>query len=198
MEETELNLQKLHQQWLRYCQQKNFAMAKEVIDKIIQLAPTADYFFERSKVLCALQRYQEALYDLEKVQQLNPSYQQVNHIIAKVKSKLQLSSNIACNTTPSMILQKEQQNLQQGIEALVESGEEIKNFGRYQIIKELGRGGMGKVYQAFDPKLNRQLALKIIIGEKQANTQSIARFLLEAQAIAKIDHPKCGKGSRHR
>ena len=64
----------------------------------------------------------------------------------------------------------------------------LHQFGRYQIVKELGRGGMGVVYAADDPNLKRRVALKImteeIIGEKQR-----ARFEREAKLMAKLNHP---------
>lgn len=61
------------------------------------------------------------------------------------------------------------------------------HFGRYQVIKELGRGGMGCVYQVFDPELKRMLALKVLLSEESEN--QVARFLLEAKATAELHHP---------
>lgn len=61
-------------------------------------------------------------------------------------------------------------------------------FGRYKILKELGRGGMGVVYQAYDPNLQRHVALKII-NQLMANDKDIKRFEREAQVMAKLKHP---------
>jgi serine/threonine protein kinase len=59
----------------------------------------------------------------------------------------------------------------------------------YQILGELGRGGMGVVYKARQIRLNRPCALKMILGGGHASPESAARFLAEAQAIAQLQHP---------
>ncbi|BBM82979.1 protein kinase domain-containing protein [Candidatus Uabimicrobium amorphum] len=60
------------------------------------------------------------------------------------------------------------------------------NFGNYKIIQELGRGGMGAVYRVHDPKLNREVALKVMLTQDE---QHLLRFTQEAQTIARLDHP---------
>ncbi|HJZ10512.1 MAG TPA: serine/threonine-protein kinase, partial [Acidobacteriota bacterium] len=59
------------------------------------------------------------------------------------------------------------------------------SFGRFRDLEFLGKGGMAKVYRAYDPSLERSIALKFISGEQ---TELIPRFLLEAKAQARIDH----------
>jgi eukaryotic-like serine/threonine-protein kinase len=59
----------------------------------------------------------------------------------------------------------------------------------YEILGELGRGGMGVVYKARQVRLNRPCALKMILGGGHASAESAARFLTEAQAIAQLQHP---------
>lgn len=59
----------------------------------------------------------------------------------------------------------------------------------YLIQKELGRGGMGVVYQALDKRLNRLVALKVILNQKQIKQKQIEQFKQEARAIAQINHP---------
>ncbi|MBP3957480.1 protein kinase [Gemmata sp. G18] len=58
----------------------------------------------------------------------------------------------------------------------------------YEIIGELGRGGMGVVYKARHLKLNRIVALKMVLNSGHADARDIARFVTEAQAVADIHH----------
>jgi serine/threonine-protein kinase len=63
-----------------------------------------------------------------------------------------------------------------------------KQFGQYELVEELGRGGMGVVYKAWDTVLGRWVALKMIRGP-MAGAQDVQRFYREAQAAAKLQHP---------
>jgi serine/threonine protein kinase len=64
-----------------------------------------------------------------------------------------------------------------------------KQIGRYQILGLLGRGGMGVVYQARDPALNRLVALKMIQSGGRAHLQTSLRFETEAMAFARLQYP---------
>jgi serine/threonine protein kinase len=59
----------------------------------------------------------------------------------------------------------------------------------YEIIGELGRGGMGVVYKARHLKLNRIVALKMVLNAQHTDSRELGRFLLEAEAVAAIRHP---------
>ncbi|MGB7295314.1 MAG: protein kinase [Candidatus Aminicenantales bacterium] len=60
--------------------------------------------------------------------------------------------------------------------------------GRYQIIEELGKGGMGKVYKVFDTKIEEKIALKLIKPEIASDRQTIERFSNELKLARKIAH----------
>ncbi|HKW28105.1 MAG TPA: protein kinase [Verrucomicrobiae bacterium] len=62
-------------------------------------------------------------------------------------------------------------------------------FPQLEILECLGRGGMGVVYKARQPRLNRLVALKILAREKEQDTQFTERFTREAQALARLNHP---------
>ena len=59
----------------------------------------------------------------------------------------------------------------------------------YEIIKKLGRGGMGVVYQARQVSLNRMVALKIMLSSEHASDRELARFRTEAEIVARFQHP---------
>jgi tetratricopeptide (TPR) repeat protein len=59
----------------------------------------------------------------------------------------------------------------------------------YEVIGKLGEGGMGIVYKARQRGLNRLVAVKMIVGGKQAQVDHLARFRVEAEAVARLRHP---------
>ncbi|MCE9584889.1 MAG: protein kinase [Planctomycetes bacterium] len=64
-----------------------------------------------------------------------------------------------------------------------------KKFGRYEIVRELGRGGMGVVYEGFEPGLRRRVAIKTTLAGDGASQETVDRFLREARAVASLSHP---------
>jgi len=65
--------------------------------------------------------------------------------------------------------------------------------GRYQIIEELGHGGMGRIYRAVDRKLNEEVALKLIRPEIALEKRTLERFHNELKLARKISHPHVGR-----
>ena len=63
------------------------------------------------------------------------------------------------------------------------------HFGGYEIVARLGAGGMGEVYRARDPRLEREVALKVLPAATEANTAARARLLREARLAARLNHP---------
>ncbi len=62
-------------------------------------------------------------------------------------------------------------------------------YGRYRIVKELGKGTMGVVYQAHDPQIDRMVAIKVLRPDRVTSDEFVARFLKEARAIGRLSHP---------
>ena len=59
----------------------------------------------------------------------------------------------------------------------------------YEVLGELGRGGMGVVHRARDPRLGREVAIKRFLGDWRHDPESQARFAREAQVLARLNHP---------
>src|SRR5207247_1243858 len=64
-----------------------------------------------------------------------------------------------------------------------------KSLGKYVIVGPIGKGGMGEVFKAFQPDLNRHVAIKTLLAGEQASEDFLQRFQREARLAAELVHP---------
>ena len=62
-------------------------------------------------------------------------------------------------------------------------------LGSYQIINQIGQGGMATVYKAYQPSMDRNVAIKVLPGQLAQSPEFVTRFQQEARIIAKLEHP---------
>ncbi len=73
-----------------------------------------------------------------------------------------------------------------------------RQISHFRVVRLLGRGGMGVVYQAVDLELEREVALKFLSSPRSATARDEIRFRREAQSTAALDHPNIGTVLRDR
>ncbi|MEM6995027.1 MAG: serine/threonine-protein kinase [Myxococcota bacterium] len=79
--------------------------------------------------------------------------------------------------------------LRRDLEERLFGGAQPVCLGRFSILESLGKGGMGAVYSAYDPDLDRRVAIKVLHSRGARNPDATKRLLREAKALAKLSHP---------
>ena len=74
-------------------------------------------------------------------------------------------------------------------ERLFRSVPQALRIGRFTVLEEIGSGGMGMVYAAYDEKLDRKVAVKVLRDDQGIDEDALQRFEREAQAMARLSHP---------
>ena len=74
-----------------------------------------------------------------------------------------------------------------GIDSVITIGQTLS--GRYQILAALGAGGMGEVFRAYDQRLSREVAVKLLPDRVRSDEKALSRFEKEAKALAALSHP---------
>lgn len=120
----------------------------------------------------------------QKVQRLTERLEHLEAILCRVDSEMnsQLEKSLRLRVTPS-----------QAFEAALPSPTAILNVAgsldsRYQILKELGRGGMGIVFQAYDKQLKEQVAIKILSPLLSADPEALERLKREVSSARRVTH----------
>src|SRR5450631_533241 len=75
------------------------------------------------------------------------------------------------------------------MEATASARSRFPQLTKYDVIEEIGHGGMAAVYRARDPRLGRDVAIKVIHPHLRDSAEVAHRFQVEAQAVAKLRHP---------
>ena len=92
---------------------------------------------------------------------------------------------------PSLLLMEHfgSPDITDGLPAGATNASGQRKLGDYTIIREIGRGGMGIVYEAEQPSLNRRVAVKVLSSGSRLRPQQVKRFDREARSVAMLEHP---------
>jgi serine/threonine protein kinase len=99
----------------------------------------------------------------------------------------ELERLIGCHEKESNLLDRPPSDLAAAF--LIKKDTDIETISHYQILRKIGRGGMGEVYLAEDTRLNRKVALKLLPIEFTKDTERIRRFEQEARVVSALNHP---------
>ncbi len=179
---------------------RDWDSALDILSKMIALKPSAKLYLKRGKMFLKLDKLDLAQENFEQACLIDPRSEEAR--------AWKEQTDVVQEKAPTIFLDNKNQeeedltvyaddiSLSEKTTLVREKAKTAsssifpnKEFGRYQIIEEIGRGGMGKVYRVYDPQLERVVALKVLLSEGDASLESTQRFLREAKATAQLDHP---------
>jgi len=131
-----------------------------------------DVYYRLATAYEAADEFREAVDLYEKILTFDYHYKDVEKRLEAARSKVQPDrTSTSQSATPGS------------------NGAPTTRSGRYQILGELGRGGMGIVYKAQDSVLDRPVAFKVLPDALKDNPEALKNFLREAKSAAKLNHP---------
>ncbi|HIF93950.1 MAG TPA: tetratricopeptide repeat protein [Myxococcales bacterium] len=139
---------------------------------------SVDGYYKLATIYQEDQKHRDAVEIFEKVMAFDYHYRDVEQRLAETRALLSEEEPLGVT----------HQGRGDGTASGAESGGSAED-NRYQIVGELGRGGMGIVYKVRDIVLDRLVAFKVLPQTLTENPQAIANFMREAQAAAKLNHP---------
>src|ERR1700721_2298229 len=109
----------------------------------------------------------------------------------RVEALLAFDGALAAGAAPSAPAGPEWPRLREAIwpRSAPDTADLPRQFGRFSVVREVGRGGFGVVFLAVDPDLRRRVALKVPRPEVLVTESTRRRFLREAEAASRLDHP---------
>ena len=109
--------------------------------------------------------------------------------LAELWSAAALAHRIAKHADADLTLDRRSRESAPGAARVTPTLDRAGSFGDYDLISELGRGGMGVIYRAWHRPIGREVALKMILKGSAASDVDVSRFRAEAAAAGRLDHP---------
>lgn len=160
-------------------ERNQLAQAREHLQACTSREPLLKTLYEISEVYTQQKNFSQAVEVLSEIKRRNRSYKDTDQKIQVLQSMLKTQGPAAKQALDKTAI-------------LDPSALRPRNFGRYQVEREIGRGAMGQVYLCHDPSIARNIAVKAINYDniqKKEMEEIKARFFKEAKAAGRLSHP---------